>query len=157
MGDRVRHGQNAGVSPWVRRLIIFATLAVAGSLAVWAYNNGVTGQDEASQSKLEGVERLIPDSGTSVPAQSQVGIDVAVGYDANLEINGKLISNVATKVGEDGLQKNLAIGLITYQPAKGHRIEKLAQGQNCIIAHVWKRKDGRRPRSRSPGASTRRS
>ena len=142
MGDRREHGQNAGVSPLVRRLIILATLVVAGSLAVWAYNNGVTGSDEASQSKLEGVERLIPESGSNVPAQSQVGIDLAVGYDANLEINGKLISNVATKVGEDGLQKNLAIGLVTYQPAAGHRIERLAQGQNCIIANVWKRQDG---------------
>jgi hypothetical protein len=136
------------VSPWVRRLIILAVLAVAGSLTVWAYNNGVTGSDEASLSKIEGVERLIPESGTSVPAQSQVGIDLAVGYDANLEINGKTISNVATKVGEDGLQKNLAIGLITYQPGPGHRIERLQQGQNCIIANVWSREIG--PTSSKP-------
>jgi hypothetical protein len=127
---------------WLRRLIILAALALAGSLAVWAYNNGVSGDEEASQSKPTGVERYLPESGSSVPAQSQVGIDLAVGYDATLTINGKTISNTASKVGEDGLMKNLEIGLITYQPAPGHRIERLPQGQNCVVANVWARKDG---------------
>jgi hypothetical protein len=126
----------------LRRLLYIAAVALAAGLAVYAYQNGAVGNDATSESKPTSVERLIPASGSNVLRQDEVGIDLAVGYDATLTINGTTISNLLDQDHTDGLQKNLAIGLITYAPGPGKRVEKLASGRNCVIANVWKPSEG---------------
>jgi hypothetical protein len=116
--------------------VIVSALAVAGVLLVWVYNNSAVGSDNAS--RPAGVERYIPEAGSDVLTQSAVGVDVAEGYDADLEINGVRISNVTEDPNGDGLMKNLSIGLIQYTPGPGKTIEKLEPTKNCIVAHVWR-------------------
>ena len=130
------------------RLMILALLVGAGALLVFVYNNSVTGDDETSAAVPSYVDGLIPPSGTSVPRQHQVGIDLAVGYDGYLDVNGVTIKNTVTTVDGDGMHKTLTVGLITYQPAPGHRLSELAAGQNCVTAFVWKQQDG--PSTQTP-------
>jgi hypothetical protein len=130
------------VNNTLRRLLITAALAVVVVLAVYINNNAVTGDNETSLSKPSYVERLIPDSGSDVPVQSQIGLDLATGYDAYLEINGTEIRNTVTDPTADGLQKTLTVGRIVYVPMPGHRIEKLQSGLNCVTAMIWKQEDG---------------
>ena len=126
----------------LRRLLYIAAVALAAGLAVYAYQNGAVGNDATSQSHPSYVERLIPASGASVLRQYEVGIDVANGYDATLTINGTTISNLLDQDHPDGLQKNLAVGLITYTPGDGKRVTELESGRNCVIAQVWKLSEG---------------
>jgi hypothetical protein len=130
------------VNTTLRRVIITATLALVVVLAIYVNNNSVTGDDETSLSKPSYVERLIPDSGSDVPVQSQVGLDLATGYDAYLDINGVEIRNTVTNPTADGLQKTLTVGRIVYVPMPGHRIEKLQSGLNCVTALIWRQEDG---------------
>jgi hypothetical protein len=127
----------------LRRLLIAATLVVVVVLAIYINNNAVTGDDETSLSKPSYVEQLVPASGTHVPVQSQVGLDLAVGYDAYLDINGTEIDNTVTDPKADGLQKTLTVGRVDYTPMPGHRIEKLRSGDNCVTAFIWKQEDGK--------------
>ena len=126
----------------LRRLLIAAALVVVVVLAIYVNDNAVTGDEETSQSKPSYVEQLIPASGSEVPVQSQVGLDLRVGYDAYLDVNGVEIRNTVTDPTADGLQKTLTVGRVDYTPMKGHRVEKLVSGENCITAFIWKQEDG---------------
>ena len=130
------------VSNTLRRVLIVVALAAAAALLVWVYNNAVVGDDQASEAGAEGVDRFIPASGAEVLAQSTVGVDLADGYDADLEINGVRITDVAENPDADGLRKNLSVGLVEYVPGPGKRIEALRSERNCVVANVWLQEDG---------------
>ncbi|MCZ7631056.1 MAG: hypothetical protein M5U19_19320 [Microthrixaceae bacterium] len=84
------------------------------------------------------MDRLIPASGDEVLSQSEVGVDLAVGYDAYLIVNGTEIRSEA-----DGLVSDPGLGLVRFQPGEGKPVESLAPEKNCVIAMVWPQADGR--------------
>ncbi len=122
-------------------LVVLAIFMVVGS--VYAYQNAVTGSSQASDSLPDSVERLIPESGAQVLAQSDVGIDLATGYDAYFVINGQVIDNEATQTDPDGLFKVDDVALITYTPAPGKRVERLEAPSQCVDAFIWDVRQGR--------------
>ena len=133
--------QNDHVPIKVKALLAVLVIAMV-VIVVFVYDNMVTGPDQASLSKPEYVERLIPDSGSEVLRQSTVGIDLKEGYDAYLVINGTAIRNDASGEDPDGLQKAPSLGTVEYAPGPGRRIESLASPTQCVDAWVWKKLDG---------------
>lgn len=131
------------MNPLLRRGIIVGMLLAAAALAVYAYNNAAVGEDATSVTKPASVRRFIPSPGSEVLTQAEVGIDLTVGYDADLEINGVRISKVATGPDDDGLRKTLSIGRVTYQPGPGRTISALRPERNCVTAWVWSQQEGR--------------
>lgn len=124
--------------------VLLAALAgfmVVGS--VFAYQNAVTGSTQASESLPDYVERLIPESGSEVLSQSDVGIDLATGYDAYLVIDGEVIDNEVTPADPDGLFKVADTQLIQYTPGPDKRVESLTGPDQCVDAFIWKVRDGR--------------
>lgn len=119
----------------MRRAII--TVLVLGALAGIFFTGraAVTGTGGSSDLP-DSVERLIPGAGQQVLRQSQVGIDLADGYDAYLQING-----VEVRDASQGLVKDLGTGLVQFQPAEGRPVQELNSGQNCMIAFVWRPPD----------------
>lgn len=115
------------------------TALIAGSLVGLFFTGkaAVTGGNEASDALPEVVDRVIPPSGAEVPRQSQVGIDVADGHDAYLQING-----VEVRTAEDGLIKDLGTGLVQFQPGPDKPVEELNPGQNCMVAFVYDETEG---------------
>lgn len=116
----------------LRRLII--TVVILGALIGLFFTGraATTGLDSTSDALPAQVDRLIPASGAQVLRQSQVGIDVADGYDAYLIINGVNVRDVG-----DGLIRDLGTGLILLQPGPGKAVETLNEGKNCVVAMVW--------------------
>ncbi len=126
-----------------RRTLLVGLLVVAIVGFVYACDNSVAGNNNVSESKpFPFVERLIPSSGAEVLQQSEVGIDLATGYDAYLIINGVQITNVSTKPEVDGLNKTLSVGLVTYTPGPGRKVARLEPELNSVTAMVWKQSDG---------------
>lgn len=121
----------------VRRVVIL--VAIIGSLVGLFFTGRAaqTGLGATSASLPDHVERLIPASGAEVPRQSQVGIDVADGYDAYLIINGTEVRS-----GEEGLITDLGTGLVLFQPGDGKIVESLHGGRNCVVAMVWDQLEG---------------
>lgn len=97
----------------------------------------VTGGKEVSDALPEVVDRLIPPSGSEVPRQSQVGIDLADGHDAYLQING-----VEVRTAQEGLIKDLGTGRVQFQPGPDRPVDKLNSGQNCVVAFVYDKTEG---------------
>jgi hypothetical protein len=115
---------------------VLILLALAG--LVFTVRWAVTGENNTSSALPESVERLIPESGSEVLTQSSVGVDLAVGYDAYLIINGTEVRSE-----EEGLVKDMGTGLITYQPGADGMAE-LVPEKNCVIAMVWKQEEGQK-------------
>jgi len=113
---------------------VIAVVLVIGAFAglFFVGRAAVTGTDSTSANLPDSVERLVPASGASVLRQSQVGLDLADGYDAYLIING-----IEVRSAEDGLIRDLGTGQILYQPGEDKPVETLNSGQNCITAMVW--------------------
>lgn len=136
LAERARARRPSRLGDVPRRILIALLLlgVVAG-----IYLTGrlaVTGTDSTSDALPDSVERLIPASGAQALRQTQVGIDLADGYDASLQING-----VAIRTTDDGLIKD-GTGFVQFQPGPGLAIETLNQGQNCVTALVWDQLEG---------------
>lgn len=126
------------VSDATRRALL--TVIILGALAglFFAGRAAQTGTDATSTALPDSVERIEPASGSEVLRQAAVGLDVAAGHDAVLQINGTRI-----ETAEDGLIKDLGSGLIRYQPAPGLPVESLESGTNTVVAEVWDQTEGR--------------
>jgi hypothetical protein len=120
------------------KLVAAAVVAVAGTMlffAIRAFDDGgedpvLRGDDAAI------VEDLVPRRNAQVPQQSNVGIDLATGWEGTLVIRG-------VEIPEDELQITEEIGLIEYTPGDGKTVEALESGQNCVSALIWRIEDGR--------------
>jgi hypothetical protein len=124
------------LSPPTRNAIAAVLILAALAGLVLTVQAAVTGDDDTSRALPDSVERLLPESGSEVLTQSTVGVDLAVGYDAYLIINGTEIRDE-----EGGLFKDMGTGLVTYQPGAGE-IEELEAEKNCVIAMVWDQTEG---------------
>lgn len=81
------------------------------------------------------VDQLIPPRNAEVLSQETVGIDLALGYEARLNING-----VDIPPGEIRHLPNL--NRFTFRPDEGKVLEKLQAEQNCVLATYWRRDVG---------------
>jgi len=124
--------------------VITVLLGLAVGFGAYAVGNSVTGSDNVSTSLPDSVERLIPTSGSEVLKQSEVGVDLALGYDAYLIINGVEIRDVSSRDNGDGLTRVLTPDgyTVTYVPGPGKRVEQLEPELNQITAMVWRQESG---------------
>ena len=114
--------------PKVVKLVVIPALllVVVAAIAVLVRQ----GDDGGGSPEALVVEQLIPASGSEVIGQTEVGIDLIPNWDAELTINGVAIPR-------DQLDRNLELGVITFDPAPGKALERLQGGQNCVTATYW--------------------
>ena len=127
----------------LRKLVITALLVVAGGL-VW-YSASVKGEPPEPSLTDSAVEQLVParDTPTAI-RQAEIGIDLAPGWDADLQING-------VDVPEDEERANPPLNQVFFMPGKGKVIESLAPGQVTVTAFIWRPADGQ---TRDQGSRT---
>lgn len=130
----------AEIAPYSTRfkigaVIVVALAAVLFTVAIRAFDDG--GDDPVlTEGEAAVVEALIPRRDAQVPQQSNVGVDLVVGWEATLVIDG-------VEIPEDQLQVTPEIGLVEFTPGEGKAVEELDPGQNCVAAIVWRSSDGR--------------
>lgn len=121
------------------RLFVAAAL-VAAAAAMWvAYSS--TNTDDDPTVTVNGrrvVEQLVPSNGASELRQSELGIDLAPGYEAILVVNG-------TQIPTQDLRQVPAQAQVWFTPGPGKAIEELPAGETCVVALVWRTADGRGP------------
>ena len=81
----------------LRRTLIAIMVVAAFGIGIYVVTEAKTGANNTSASKPVSVDRLIPESGAEVLRQSAVGVDLALGYDAYLIVNGIEIKNIANR------------------------------------------------------------
>lgn len=125
------------MSPALRNAVAAMLVAVALVGLYFTFRAAVTGDSNTSQALPDSVDRLIPASGDEVLTQSEVGVDLATGFDAYLIVNGTEIRSES-----DGLTRDLGLGLVKFQPGSGKPVESLNPERNCVIAMVWPQAEG---------------
>ncbi|MFO7280872.1 MAG: hypothetical protein C0P77_010755 [Thermoanaerobacterales bacterium] len=127
-------------SPYSTRfkIVASAVVAVAVALLVVAVRSFDDGNDDPvlRSGDQDVVEALIPRRDAQVPRQSRVGIDLAIGWEGTLVIDG-------VEIPADQLDVTPELGLIEYTPGDGKAVEELQPGQNCVSAVIWRSQDGR--------------
>jgi hypothetical protein len=67
--------------------------------------------------------------------QSEIGIDLAAGYDADLTIDGIAIPRSQLRLVPQQNQ-------VFFTPGEGKAIEELEAGDTCVTATIWKSSEG---------------
>jgi hypothetical protein len=113
----------------VRRLVIGLVVIGCLALLVLAAQLADTGGDTEFSADSPSFERLIPQRGTEILRQDDVGIDLAPGFTAALVVNGIEIpaDQTAVRQGVDEyLYKGGEDGIVPF-----------VAGQNCVTALIW--------------------
>ena len=110
--------------PRTRRLIILGILALAAGLFAAAVI--VSSGNSDSLDLPVAIQSVSPGAGDNVLSQSDIVVDLAVGYTAELEVNGLLIPE-ADLFRVDGLNQ------VTFRPGAG----TLLPDQNCVQVRYW--------------------
>ncbi len=124
------------------RYRIIVTLAVV--VAAIALITGIrhTQSEDASPVIVNGrpdvVEHLIPAQNAEILQQSEIGIDLAPGYEGILVLN-------ETTIPQDELRLVPEQNQVYFSPGPGRIFRALPSGQNCATAIVWQSAHGRGP------------
>jgi hypothetical protein len=81
------------------------------------------------------VEHVLPRDGVEALQQSEIGIDLATGYEGGLSLNGIPIPTTELRIEP-------AQNQVFFAPGSGRTFEALPSGKNCVTATVWKSSDG---------------
>lgn len=123
-------------SSWRYRLAVTAALIVAAIALYAGVRATETGDDARLVSGRPGVvEQIIPREAAEALQQSEIGIDLAPGYEGRLILNG-------TALPTDELRLVPEQNQVFFAPGPDKTFEALPAGKNCVVAVVWKSSDG---------------
>jgi hypothetical protein len=111
-----------------RRLIIISMLAAAAALftvAVVVYQGNPRSTDLPVA-----IQAVGPEPGSNVLSQTDVFVDLAVGYTADIDING-------IKIPEAELFRVEGLNQLSYEPREGKTVPRLLPDQNCVRVFYW--------------------
>ena len=117
----------------IRRVVISALLLLAGVL-IWVSASYKAKPSSPSLTDAA-VEALTPENDTDALRQSEVGIDLASGWDADLLINGQPIPQDEERNVEGQYQ-------VLFAPGDGKVLETLPAGLVQVTAIIWRPTEG---------------
>ena len=118
------------------RRVLLSVAALMGAAAILlALLLADTEDNDVTVSGNAAVDELIPPRNAEVLSQETVGIDMAIGYDVRLTVNG-----VDIPPGQVRHMPNL--NRFTFRPDQDKAIESLRAEQNCVQATYWRQEIG---------------
>jgi hypothetical protein len=117
----------------LRRVVTVALLVVALALVVLSARY----KGEPSDPSLvdAAVEELVPIQDATALRQSEIGIDLAAGWSADLRING-------VDIPDDEERRVDPLNQVYFTPGEGRIIEELAPGRVDVTAIIWRPSEG---------------
>jgi hypothetical protein len=141
-GDAAR--RPTGVHPW-RVVIVVSGIALVVSLfIVLGYNSDTS--DQGRQGVSADVRQVRPAPGSIAAPQADIEVSLRSGLTGVLVLNG-------TRLPEDQLVIDTATSTITFRPAEGKEVERLAAGRNDLAVLYWSQTEAEPPRPESFGWS----
>ena len=117
----------------LRRVVMVGLLVLAAGL-VWI-SASYKGEPEKPSLTDSAVEQLVPGRDTTALRQSEIGIDLTPGWDADLRING-------VDIPEDEERIVPGLNQVFFTPGKGKIIEQLGPGVVDVTAIIWRPTEG---------------
>lgn len=119
--------------PVAIKLTLVMLVLIAG-IAIYGISK-VSGRS-SSRSTSSAIERVLPTEDDKILQQDPVGVDLAAGYDAELELNG-------IPIPDDELNRTPQLDLIEFIPGPGKAVEQYQPGRNCALVTYWPLAAGR--------------
>ncbi|MGI9606933.1 MAG: hypothetical protein ACR2P0_12410 [Acidimicrobiales bacterium] len=118
-----------------QRLVISVVLTTGIGLLVLAGLFAGGSENDITVTGNPAIDELIPARESEILQRDQVGIDLAVGFEAALTIES---GGQSTPVPADQLDTNQrALGRFLFRPGEDRVIEAFAPQSNCVIATYW--------------------
>ena len=134
----------AGLHPW-RVVIVVSGIALVVSLfIVLGYNSDTS--DQGRQGVSADVRQVRPAPGSIAAPQADIEVSLRSGLTGVLVLNG-------TRLPEDQLVIDTATSTITFRPAEGKEVSRLAAGRNDLAVLYWSQTEAEPPRPESFGWS----
>lgn len=76
------------------------------------------------------IQAVSPTAGSNVLSQSDVMVDLAVGYTGEIDING-------VPIPEEQLSRAEALNQFRFEPGVGKALPRLFADQNCVRVNYW--------------------
>lgn len=111
-----------------RRFIVVGALAFAAimfAIAILVY----LGNPRSTDLPVA-IQAVSPVAQSNVLAQSDVVVDLAVGYTGTIDING-------VPIPAEEINEASALNQFRFQPGEGKVIERLFPDQNCVRVTYW--------------------
>ncbi|MGI9621594.1 MAG: hypothetical protein ACR2PK_02060 [Acidimicrobiales bacterium] len=149
--DKTTDRAGSPTKAFLRTFLPAVVLAGGVAIFVIAFVVADTPSDDDVIFSHPAIEALLPAEGSEVLRQSQVGIDLIAGYEAELTINGTPIPpdqvNVFRNPDDPGESAEQAgafattINRFVYQPLEGRAVPELKGDENCATATFWPTSD----------------
>ena len=110
----------------VRRVVISILLGVAFAGFFYAFTRDTDNQQPALRDAA--VRHVEPTPGDSAQRQSEIVLELAAGYDAELFIDQVVIPR--DQVRRTGMR-------LSFIPGEGKAFEEFAPGRRCATAELW--------------------
>jgi hypothetical protein len=134
----------AGLHPW-RVVIVVSGIALVVSLfIVLGYNSDTS--DQGRQGVSADVRQVRPAPGSIATPQADIEVRLRSGLTGVLVLNG-------TRLPEDQLVIDTATSTITFRPAEGKEVDRLAAGRNDLAVLYWSQTEAEPPDPESYGWS----
>ncbi|MGH9183199.1 MAG: hypothetical protein ACRDZ9_05215 [Acidimicrobiales bacterium] len=125
-----------------RRAIITALLGLALFLFVFAFTLGGGDEQQPGRAGEDAVERFLPAAGATLELrQTQIGLDLAPGWAAALQVEGVEIPPDQINCFDDCFDPRPGVdpqGIVFFVPGPGKVVERLPPGRRCATAHLWR-------------------
>lgn len=115
------------VPDWVRRSFYGLAVIVAFFSVFLAFDRG---RDEEPPVVRGPVRRVFPEPGAVALRQDAIGVELAFGYDATIEIDSRVIP-------DDQVDRVSGINRVSFTPGDGKEIERLAAGRHCASVRYF--------------------
>ena len=119
------------------RLIVALSIGMGIVALSLAFMNGAEDGDDISVTQNPAIDALIPDRESEILQGDLIGIDLAEGFTAALQLetsDGRTIQ-IPTDEMDGNFQDNLA--RFTFRPGEGQVIDALPPQSNCVTATYW--------------------
>jgi hypothetical protein len=115
---------------------------VVGALAIFGLAYRANSDPSANNgcNQPSAIDVLYPQCNTLTFSQSQVGVDIAQGYTAELTVNGVAIplDQIENRPAQNATDLKTAPDLFLFTPGPGKAVEKLKPGVNSVIVFYRK-------------------
>ena len=112
---------------WVRRSLYGFAVIVAFFSLFLAFDQG---REEEPPVVRGPVLRAFPERNSVALRQEAIGVELAFGYDATLQIDSRPIP-------DDQLDRVSGINRISFTPGEGKEIERLSEGRHCASVRYF--------------------
>jgi hypothetical protein len=142
-----RHAQDSSATRLAKKFVPAIGLALGIAIFVIAFVVANTDNETPAVFTSPVIDALTPLPGSEVLRQSQVGIDLVSGYEAELVLNDTPIPpdqiNVLRNPADPDESTDQAgafsetINRFLYQPLEGRAVPALRGDENCVVATFW--------------------